>query len=161
LGRELYNVLKPMKQKLEQLAQRLAADIQHFSDPRFVGQIVFVVIVLLVSWSGIKSIQSNYGLQQQITALKQQNDLQQLKNANSKLQNDYYNSKQYLELSARQNFGLAVSGEKEVIVPESVAASYVSGLQDVKPATVAVARANIKQSNVQAWINFFLHRNFN
>ncbi len=149
-----------MKQKLEQLLHRLTADVQRFSDPRFIGQIVFVIIVLLVSWSGIKSIQTNYTLQKQIGGLRQQNDLQQLKNENQKLQNDYYNSNQYLELSARQNFGLAAPGEKEVIVPASVAASYVTNLPD--PATLATAaKPTIQSSNPQYWVNFFLHRNMN
>jgi cell division protein FtsB len=150
-----------MKNKLEQLTHRVAADLQRFSDPRFVGQIVFVIIVLLVSWSGIKSIQSNYSLQKQISALNQQNDLQRLKNENLKLQNNYYNSSQYLELSARQNFPLAAPGEKEIIVPDTVAASYASGLPDPKPASSGTSAPEIQQSNIQSWVNFFLHRSSN
>src|SRR5580658_9877742 len=88
--------------------------LTRLNDIRFVGQLVFVLIVLMISWSGVKSIQTNYQLQKQITALKEQNNVQQLQNDNLKLQNQYYNSKQYLELSARQNFGLAAPGEKEL-----------------------------------------------
>ena len=147
-----------MKHKLEHYLQLITAFIQRLSDPSFIGQIVFVVIVLLVSYSGVKSIQSNYSLQKQIGSLRQQNELQQLQNENVALQNNYYNSKQYLELSARQNFGLAAPGEKEVLVPESVAATYVTSLPDVPAASVALTKTVVEQSNVQAWINFFLHR---
>src|SRR5574337_1693525 len=83
-------------------------------DVRVAGQVLFVIVVLLVSWSGVKAIDTNYQLQQQIATLQEQNDLQQLENNNLKLQNDYYNSKQYLELSARQNFGLGNAGETEL-----------------------------------------------
>ncbi len=75
-------------------------------------------LVLLISWSGIKAIQTNYGLQKQISGLKQQNAVIRLQNENLALKNQYYNSDQYLELSARQNFGLAVPGEKEINRPQ-------------------------------------------
>ncbi len=97
------------------------AIVNRLNDVRFVGQLLFLVIVLLISWSGVKVIQTNYSLQKQISVLKQQNKLQQLQNENLALQNQYYNSNQYLELSARQNFGLAAPGEKEIIVPRQVA----------------------------------------
>ncbi len=147
-----------MKHKFEHCAHLVSSYAQRLSDPRFVGQIVFVVIVLLVSYSGVKSIQSNYSLQKQIGSLRQQNELQQLQNENAALKNNYYNSKQYLELSARQNFGLASPGEKEILVPESVAATFVTGLPDAQQSSDTATAPVIQQSNVQAWINFFLHR---
>ena len=126
-------------------------------DVRVAGQVLFVIVVLLVSWSGVKAIDTNYQLQRQIATLQEQNDLQQLENTNLKLQNDYYNSQQYLELSARQNFGLGASGETELIVPQNVALSYT-----VSPPEHAAPKPNSEapayQQNIQAWVNFFLHR---
>src|SRR5947209_4249769 len=104
-----------------QYQQKAMLYVQRLSDIRFAGQMLFVIIVLLISWSGVKTIQSNYVLQKQISALKQQTDVQKLENNNLGLQNQYLKTNQYLELSARQNFGLANPGEKEVVVPESVA----------------------------------------
>jgi cell division protein FtsB len=131
--------------------------IQRLGDIRFAGQVVFVVIVLLISWSGVKTIQANYGLQKQITALNQQNQLQKLQNDNLALKNDYYNSKQYLELAARQNFGLAAPGEKEVIVSKEVALAHTVELPDSDKQT-KTATQPAYQRNFQAWVNFFLHR---
>ena len=150
-----------MKHKLEHYVLLLSGYARQFSDPRFVGQVVFVIIVLLVSWSGIKSIQTNYVLQRQISQLKAQNAVQRLQNENAKLQNNYYNSKQFLELSARQNFGLAAPGEKEVIVPAAVAATYVSDIPDVPDTQTIASKPTPKQPNLQAWISFFLHRSAN
>lgn len=132
--------------------------VQRLGDVRFAGQAVFVVIVLLISWSGVKSIQTNYNLQKQITALKQQNDLQKLRNDNLKLQNQYYDSNQYLELAARQNFGLAAPGEKLVAVPESVALAHTIELPKVAPVEQAKTKQPAWQRNMQSWVNFFLHR---
>jgi|SRR5581483_11136230 len=141
------------KNKIKSL---IDANINRASDIKFIGQICFVVIVLLISWSGVKSIQTNYNLQKQISILKQQNELQQLQNENLKLQNNYYNSNQYLELSARQNFGLASPGEKEIIVPQQVALAHTVPITDISTSTVS--NTNKPQSNLNSWINFFLNR---
>ncbi len=130
-----------------------------FQDIKFSGQVLFVVIVLMVSWSGVKTIQTNYNLQKQILKLNEEVKVQKLENNNLALENQYYNSKQYIELSARQNFGLGNPGETELIVPNSVAMSYV-----VTPPNSVITKVNnnsnqpIWQKNIQAWVNFFLHR---
>ena len=113
----------------------------------------------MVSWSGVKTIQTNYNLQKQILKLNEEVKVQKLENNNLALENQYYNSKQYIELSARQNFGLGNPGETELIVPNSVAMSYV-----VTPPNTVITKVNnnsnqpIWQKNIQAWVNFFLHR---
>lgn len=130
-----------------------------FHDVRLAGLLVFLVIVLLISWSGVKVIQSNYALQQQIARLQQENQVQALKNENLKLQNEYLSSDQYLELSARQDLGLGAPGETELLVPKSVALAHI--------VNVPTASSNIPQpdahqpfwqKNLQAWIDFYLHR---
>lgn len=144
--------MRPIMEKYQQYIEQLG-------DIRVIGQIVFVAIVLLISYSGVKVIHTNYQLQQQISQLQQQNEIAKLQNENQKLKNDYYNSSQYLELSARENFGLAAPGEKELIVPKEVALAYapesaVSASQTTKAAT---HQAFIVR-NLIAWRNFFLHR---
>ena len=116
-----------------------------------------MIIVLLISWSGIKTIQTNYGLQKQISSLQQQNDIQKLENNNLELQNNYFNSNQYLELAARQNFGLAAPGEKEVIVPETVAMAYTVDLPSDKTDEATVKQPTY-QKNVNSWVDFLLNR---
>ena len=136
----------------------LVADfIFRLRDIRFAGQVVFVVIVLLISWSGVKAIQMNYNLQKQIATAKQENDVQQLQNNNLALQNEYYNSNQYLELQARQNFGLADPGEQELLVPQSVALAYAPkvSIKSTEPQVVSVPAL---QQHINDWANFFLHR---
>ena len=132
--------------------------LHRLSDVRFLGQVVFVIIVLLISWSGIKSIQTNYGLQKQITSLKEQNDLQKLQNSNLALDNQYYNSNQYLELAARKNFGLAAAGEQEIIVPKTVALAHTVELPDYSKPEEVTVKLPAYQRNFQSWVDFFLHR---
>ena len=138
---------------------KLATDyVNRLSDVRFAGQVVFVVIILLISWSGIKSIQTNYTLQKEISELNQKNTNQQLENNNLALQNEYYKSRQYLELSARQNFGLAAQGEKVIIVPKNVALKHVADLPEEKLSDIPQPKQTFLQRNINSWIDFFLHR---
>lgn len=147
--------LKQTLQNYLRLAYHFALSLR---DIRVAGQVVFGVLVVLVTWSGIKAVDTNYELQRQITALEQENTIQQLENDNQKLQNNYYTSDQYLELSARQNFGLGAPGEKELIVPKSVALSYTVPVPGVTSEPKSASEAPAYQRNIQAWVNFFLHR---
>ncbi len=147
-----------MKTKMQHYEQQLLHYALSLRDPSKAGQLAFVIIVLLISWSGVKTIQTNYALQQQIAALQQQNSLKQLQDNNQKLSNEYYNSDQYLELAARENFGLAAPGEKELIVPRSVALANTSNIPVTTASNAAIVKVPAYQNNFQAWVNFFLHR---
>jgi cell division protein FtsB len=145
------------KLKIKQNAQISYAYINRLRDMRFAGQALFIVIVLLMSWSGVKAIDTNYSLEKQISTLQQQSAVQKLENNNLQLQNQYYNSNQYLELSARQNFGLAAKGETELIVPQNVALSYTV-VEPKAPASKPASQLPFYARNFQAWVDFFLHR---
>jgi cell division protein FtsB len=148
------NYIKQYSDKLKDLTYR-------FRDVRFTGQVIFAFLVLLISWSGVKAIQTNYDLQKQINTLKQQNQVQQLEDNNLKLQNEYYNSNQYLELSARQNYGLGLPGEKELIISQAIALSHTVPVPNATPKVVASESQPNYQRNFQAWIDFFLNRSPN
>ncbi len=128
-------------------------------DPKNVGLSIFLIIVLLISWSGVKALQTNYNLQKQISVLKQQNDLQQLQNVNQQLQNQYYQTNQYLNVTAREEFGLGEPGETELIVPKAVAFAHLATLSTTTTGN-EISRNNqpTYEKNFQAWINFILHR---
>ncbi len=132
----------------------------HLTDTRVLGLLCFGMIALLVSWSGLKVIQTNYELQKQIASLEQVNDVRQLENQNQQLRNQYLETDQFLELAARRQFGLAAPGEKVLLIPERVALAHSFDLPGTAEEKGAIA-APVKpayQRNFQAWIDFFLHR---
>jgi len=149
-----------MIEKLKQYQTMVMDYVQMLQDVRVLVAAVFVVIVLLISWSGVKAIDTNYGLQKQIAQLQQQNAVQQLANTNLKLQNEYYDTPQYLELAARGSLGLAAPGETELIVPESVALAHTQNVPDPDATQAAKTKAKqpAYQRHFQAWMDFFLHR---
>ncbi|MCA9332146.1 septum formation initiator family protein [Candidatus Saccharibacteria bacterium] len=135
--------------------------IQELKDVRILGMLVFGVIVLLVSWSGVKVIETNYILQQQIARMEEETKLLELQNANEKLKNEYYKTDQYLELQARKQFGKAAPGETVLVVPESVALKYTKDFGNDKAENKSSFQQKEKpfyQKNIEAWMSFFFRR---
>ncbi len=134
------------------------AFMQQFRDVRAIGLVLFLAVALMVSWSGAKVIQTNYELQKQISLLEQEIQVQQLSNQNLKLQNQYFQTDQYLELQARQDFGLGAAGEKQLIVPKEVSEKYIAKTADAEVPVVVEVKQPAYQRNFQAWVDFFMHR---
>ena len=149
-----------METKIKEYWQKTEPYLAQFRDVRAMGLGLFLVIVLLVSWSGVKTIDTNYHLQQQIASLEQENQVQDLANTNIQLQNQYYQTDEYLELSARQNFGLAAPGETVLNVSKEVALAHTKNLPDAEASQVKKTEAKqpAYQRHFQSWINFLLHR---
>lgn len=135
--------------------------IAELRDVRMVGLLAFGVVVVLVTWSAISVVQTNYDLQKQISRLEQEVDLHQLENSNLRLRNQYFNTDQYLELQARKQFGKAAPGEKMLIVPKSVAMRHTTDL--LEPETDTALPPEIEkpfyQENFEAWMEFLFRRN--
>ena len=132
---------------------------QQLLDVRNIALYIFGVIVLAIAWSGARAVQNNYQLQKQITELNQQDRVLSLQNGNTYLQNQFYKSNEYLELSARQNLGLAAPGEKVLVIPKSVAMKYVDpklATNSGGPTTPDNRSKYIK--NLEAWRDFLLGR---
>jgi cell division protein FtsB len=149
-----------METKNKARLEKISDYVLQFKDVRAAGLLLFLVIVLLISWSGIKVIDTNYRLQKQISQLDQQVQVQTLGNTNIALQNQYFQTDQYLEIAARQNFGLAKPGEVVLNVPQNVALAHTVDLPDTDQVEAIKTKAKqpAYQRNFQAWINFLLHR---
>jgi cell division protein FtsL len=149
-----------MKEKIKHYQKKLLSYLEHLYDVRVIGMLLFLVVVLLISWSGVKVIDTNYRLQRDISKLQQQNDVQKLSNENLRFEKDYLNTTQYLDITARKNFGLAAPGETVLLVPKEAALAHTVDLPDLEKIEVAktTAKQPAYQRNFQAWISFFLHR---
>lgn len=142
-----------MPQKIQ--IEKYWSHLKGLRDVRMVGLLVFTVLVLLVSWSGIGVIQANYELQKKIANLEQAVVLNELENSNLELRNQYYETDQYLELQARRQFGLATPGERLFIVPKHVALAHsVEPIIPPLETVVEEAEKPFYQENFEAWIDF-------
>lgn len=135
--------------------------LRQLTDVRNIALYIFGIIVLAIAWSGARTVQNNYQLQKQISALRQQNAVLHLQNNNTYLQNQFYDTNVYQELSARQNLGLAAPGEQVLVVPKSVAMKYVDpALADNRDNNAASPIDNrpAYSRNIEAWRDFLLGR---
>lgn len=149
-----------MSQRSQQNFAKIIAYIKELHDVRVLGVHIFVIVALLVTWSGVGVIQANYQLQKDISRLRQETELQKLQNDTLRLRNQYYDTDQYLELTARRQFGLAAPGETLLLVPESVALTHSvdlsAGAQPVAEKTRPEKPAY--QQNFEAWMQFLFRR---
>jgi cell division protein FtsB len=135
---------------------------KQLTDPRNLGLYIFGIIVLAITWSGVKTVQNNYELQKQISTLQQQNQVLYLKKQNAALQNQFYQSDEYLDLIARQDLGLAAPGEKVLLIPQSVAMKYVdpslaTTIPNSSASTQLSGQSKISK-NLEDWRDFLLGR---
>ena len=147
-------MLEKIKNKTINFAKRL-------TDLRYLGQVIFVIVLLLVSWSTTKAIQSNYELQKTVAEKQKQNELQKLRNENLKIKNQYLQTDEYLELTARKQLGLAAPGEKLVIIPKETALKYTTESSFKSDEKIAQENEENKpgyQKNLEAWGKFFFRR---
>lgn len=144
-----------MQDQIQKLINKIP--YKRFQDVRAVGLVVFGIIVLMITWSGIRAIQTNYNLQKQISQLSQENTNQQLENKNLVLENQYYNTNQYLQLQAMALLGKGEPGETLILV--SKAAAYAQLAPGAKTTAVGPITQKPKyQQNFEAWMAFYFHR---
>jgi cell division protein FtsB len=130
-------------------------------DVRNIALYIFSIVVLAITWSGVKAVQANYELQKKASKISQQNTVLKLENENTDLQNKYLRTNEYLDLSARQNLGLAAPGEKVLIVPKNVAMKYVDASSSSDNASSNNSSADHRSrytKNLESWRDFLLGR---
>lgn len=146
---------------IEKIKSSVLYIAQNITDVRVLGQVVFGFLVLLVSWSCVKAIQTNANLQKQIATMEQKVQVQKLETQNLELKNKYLETDQFLEISARRQFGKARPGETVWIVPKTVAQAHSVELaaQTKNNELTIETEQPFYEKNLTAWRNFFFHRN--
>jgi cell division protein FtsB len=147
-------------EKIKNYQSKILEEVRIFQDVRALGIAMFLVIALLISWSGVKVIETNYSLQKEIAQMEQETAVRRLENRNLELENQYFETDEYLELEARKNFGLAAPGETVLVVPKTVALKNVVPEENLTiPGKTAEKKKHKWQQNVDAWMDFLLHKN--
>jgi len=112
-----------------------------------------VSLAFVIVWQTAIVILDNYALQQEVDDLKEEVALLELENQRLSFNIEYYKTDAYLDLAARENFNLKLSGERVVYVPRSEAN------KQSEPAEAADAQNNIDSaSNFDQWLYFLFGR---
>lgn len=131
------------------------------SDVRVIGLLAFFAVILLVAFSSVRVLQTNYELQKKENELLQVAEIKKLENENLKLKNVYLESDEYLELTARRQFNKALPGEELYVIPESVAFAKVKDIPKNTSAEDEEVQGEqnkpLYQKNLEAWRDFLFH----
>lgn len=113
--------------------------------------VLMVVIAAVAVWMAmvIQVLNNNYKLQRQVDNAKLDSQMLELENQNLRLEQLYYRTDEYMELSARSLLGKALPGEHLVVLPR------VSHASKVKRSGGAV----VTKSNFDQWLDFLFGQN--
>lgn len=112
---------------------------------------VLLVALLIAAtwvWGTVAAIQRNFELQQQVDLMSQEIAIQELENKSQQLQNEYYSTSEYQELSARERLGKAAPGERLLILPPN----KVGVTPEEQPEATGTPIA--QRSNFAQWLYF-------
>lgn len=131
----------------------------HFRRQMLTSNNIVLAIALLIAfswaWGSVGVLERNYRLQREIYEKERQLTLVQLEVETLEYQRNHYKSDEYKELAVRQRLGLALPGEKVLILPANTPQATAS---DDKQSTASSARV-VKQSNLEQWVNFLFGGN--
>jgi heme exporter protein D len=132
--------------------------IYHIRNTYLTMNNLVVVVAFLIAaswaWGSIGVVQKNYMLQGVVDDKKRQAKLAQLETDNLAYEQKYYQSAEYQELAVRERMGLALPGEKVLVLPpNSAEAKAVDANADAASSSDTFAHES-KPSNLQQWANF-------
>ena len=136
--------MEKIKTKIRQFFYILRHDYFNASNVIF-----FVAVAVCAFWTygSIMSMSRNWFLAEEVAEKKHQLAVLQLEIENLELENEYYRSDEYKELSARTKEGKKLSGENLVVLPDNseyAKTKYDNETSSEKPAT----------SNISHWLSF-------
>jgi hypothetical protein len=129
---------------INNLIERILAKIK-------LGNIIAAAIVcamVIWVWATIVALNKNYELEKQVQLGRLENEVQEIENENLRLQQVYYRTDEFLELTAREKLNKALPGEHLVILPTTEKSKVVD--------TGVAAVATDDRSNFEKWIEFLL-----
>lgn len=115
---------------------------------------VAMVIAAGWTWGTISSMQTNLTAQRAYEEQQRQLELTKLEVATLQYQQNYYNSDEYKDLSARTFLGLVSPGEKVLVLPKNTTTAQRSEvlIDTTKPVDASTKVAT--RSNFQQWMDF-------
>lgn len=116
---------------------------------------IALLIAFSWAWGSVGVLERNYRLQREINAKEQELRLVDLEVETLKYQSNYYKSDEYKELAVRQRLGLALPGEKVLILPPN----SKEATEGEESQTSTVSNRVVRQSNIEQWVNFLFGGN--
>ena len=137
--------MQKLKTRLRRFYYRIKHDYFSFDNVVF-----FIAVILCLFWtySSISAMSRNWELSQKITTKRRELELLRLEIETIELENDYYRSAEYQELSARAKEDKKLEGENLVYLPENSETAKNKYKSSPENETAA------EPSNFSQWMSF-------
>ena len=107
-------------------------------------------------WGSVGAMQRNFDLQKAVDAKQRQEQLLDLETQTLAFEQNYYKTAEYQELAARDRLGLAMAGEKVLILPPNSAAAKA---EDTQGTTKVSSVPTKPPTHFVQWLNFLFGAN--
>ena len=117
-----------------------------------VNNVVIIVALMIAAgfvWGSLNVMQRNYKLQKELDDKARELLVVRLDNENAQLEQRYYNTSEYKELSVREKLGLAENGESVLILPKN-SDEAKNADEELEISAIEIP----KRSNFEQWLDF-------
>ena len=116
--------------------------------------VITVALVIGVGWAwgSVEMMQRNFALQKEIDSKKRQLTLAQLQTEMLGYEQKHYKSSEYQELAIRDRLGLAMPGEKALMLPPN--SSAAKNADKLLATDTSQQQEATVPSNFELWMNF-------
>jgi hypothetical protein len=120
---------------------------------------VVIAVALFIgagwAWGSVGMMQRNFDLQKEVDDKQRQQQLIELETQTLAFQQNFYKSAEYQELSIRERMGLAMPGEKVLVLPPNSQAA-----KNADTSTQVSSRGTEKPpTTIEQWMNFLFGGN--
>jgi len=136
-----------IKTKMRKLQYWLKHDLFVFDNIFLLGALVFS---LMWTWGSVSSMSRNWSLAEELAGKQREKALLELEVETLELENEYYRSTEYQELSARKYQGKMLPGETVIYLPDNSELAK----NKHKATTTETEIATETRSNLEQWLSF-------
>ena len=126
---------------------------KNITNPELIAGSVIAITVVAVTINTSSVIMQNYTLERDVRVAEQKVTIAQEELETQKLKNNYFKSDAFLDIATRKQLSKGLPGEKLIIVPKSIALTYVPA-GGTKADVVASKDKVSSSSNIHKWMQF-------
>ena len=139
--------MNKIKTKFRKLGYHFRHDFFTVENVVFLGAII---LCLVWTFQSIIAMSRNWELSEKLAAERRELKLIELEIEAAELENEYYKSEEYQELSARKYLDKKLDGENMLVMPENSEAAKN------KYKKVEKVAAEVEYSNLEKWLRFLM-----
>jgi len=138
---------------MKKIIHHIKLAIKNIANPELIAGGIIAVTVVIVTINTSTVIMQNYTLERDVRVAEQKVAIALAELETQKLKNNYFRSDAFLDIASRKQLSKGLAGEKLIIVPKSVALSYIPA-DSTKTSVSSDAQTKPNSTSIQKWLKF-------